>query len=95
MRERQPIFPCMEILVPIKGVLPDQEKILESLLRQDYPSYNVIFLIESEEDPAGSLVDSLSSRFPHAQKGDYRDSRHVRPEKPQSRARDQTFEPEH
>jgi ceramide glucosyltransferase len=61
-------FPLMEILVPIKGVLPNQEKILESLLRQDYPSYNVIFLIESEEDPAGSLVDSLSSRYPHVRK---------------------------
>ncbi len=61
-------FPAVEILVPIKGVLPDQEQILESLLRQDYPSYNVIFLIESQQDPAGSLVDSLSSRFPHAKK---------------------------
>ncbi|MGO9122729.1 MAG: glycosyltransferase family 2 protein [Desulfomonilaceae bacterium] len=61
-------FPMMEILVPIKGVVPDQEKILESLLRQDYPSYNVIFLIESQDDPAGSLIDNLSSRFSHAKK---------------------------
>ena len=60
------IFPMMEILVPIKDVFPDQGKILESLLRQDYPSYNVIFLVESDEDPAGSLVDNLCSRFPNA-----------------------------
>src|SRR5208337_391070 len=61
-------FPMMEILVPIKGVLPDQEKILESLLRQDYPSYNVIFLVESQDDPAGLLIDTLCSRFSHSKK---------------------------
>ncbi len=61
-------FPMIEILVPIKGVLPDQEKILESLLRQDYPSYNVTFLIESPDDPACALIDALQSRFPHAKK---------------------------
>jgi ceramide glucosyltransferase len=61
-------LPIMDILVPIKGVLPNQEKILESLLRQDYPSYNVIFLVESEEDPAGPIVDTLSSRFANAGK---------------------------
>ena len=67
-RQTAPNFPIMDILVPIKGVLPNQEKILESLLRQDYPSYNVIFLVESEEDPACPIVDSLSSRYPHARK---------------------------
>jgi len=61
-------FPMIEILVPIKGVLPDQETILESLLRQDYPSYNVIFLIENQDDPADLLIDALRSRFPHAKK---------------------------
>jgi len=61
-------FPLVEILIPIKGVLTNQEKMLESVLQQDYPSYNVTFLIESEEDPACSLVDSLSSRYPHARK---------------------------
>lgn len=60
--------PGMEILVPIKGVLPGQEEILESMLRQDYPSYDVIFLIESEEDPARLLVENLSSRFPNVRK---------------------------
>ena len=58
----------MEILVPIKGVLPGQEETLESMLRQDYPFYNVIFLIESEEDPAGLLVENLSNRFPNVRK---------------------------
>jgi ceramide glucosyltransferase len=61
-------FPLVEILIPIKGVLTNQEKMLESVLQQDYPSYDVVFLIESEEDPACSLVDSLSGRYPHARK---------------------------
>jgi len=61
-------FPMMEILVPIKGTLPDQGRILESLLRQDYPSYNVIFLVESQEDTAVPIVENLCSRFPHARK---------------------------
>ena len=61
-------FPEIEILIPIKGILPDQDKILESLLQQDYPNYQVMFLIESQDDPASLLVDGLCTRFPHSRK---------------------------
>jgi ceramide glucosyltransferase len=62
-----PILP-IEVLVPIKGLLPDQERILETLLTQDYAAYRVMFIVESEEDPVNELVDSLCARYGHARK---------------------------
>ena len=62
-----PILP-IEVLVPIKGLLPDQERILESLLTQDYAAYSVMFIVESEEDPVNKLLDSFCAKFEHARK---------------------------
>ncbi|MEJ2717587.1 MAG: glycosyltransferase [Deltaproteobacteria bacterium] len=62
-----PRLPC-EVLVPVKGVFPDQERILSSLLDQSHPSYRVSFIVESEEDPANSVVDLLCARYPHSGK---------------------------
>ncbi|MBM3302781.1 MAG: glycosyltransferase, partial [Deltaproteobacteria bacterium] len=58
----------LEILVPVKGVFPDQESILASLLKQDYASYGVMFIIEGEQDPANALIDKLCAQFPIARK---------------------------
>ncbi len=62
-----PILP-IEVLVPIKGLLPDQESILEALLTQSYPAYHVIFIVESEEDPVNALLDEVCARHGHARK---------------------------
>ncbi len=59
-------FPAAEILIPIKGVAPDQENILESLLTQRYPNYCVTFVVESQNDPVNSLLERLCARYPHA-----------------------------
>ncbi len=59
-------FPAAEILIPIKGVAPDQENILESLLTQRYPNYWVTFVVESRNDPVNSLLERLCARYPHA-----------------------------
>jgi ceramide glucosyltransferase len=48
------------VFCPIKGGAADLEGNLRSLLRQDYPDYNVVFVVESRSDPAFDLVDSLS-----------------------------------
>jgi ceramide glucosyltransferase len=59
-------FPAAEILIPIKGIAPDQESILESLLAQRYPNYWVTFIVESQNDPVNSLLERLCTRYPHA-----------------------------
>lgn len=59
-------FPVAEILIPIKGVAPDQENILESLLTQRYPNYWVTFVVESQNDPVNSVLERLCARYPRA-----------------------------
>jgi ceramide glucosyltransferase len=58
----------VEILVPVKGAFPGRESILKSLLEQDHESYNVIFILDTEDDPANSAVDRLCTDYSHARK---------------------------
>lgn len=58
----------VEVLVPLRGVVPNQEAILESFLRQDHPSYCVSFIVESETDPANVIVDRLCGRYARTRK---------------------------
>jgi ceramide glucosyltransferase len=60
-------YPHIQILIPIKGRFPGQEKILEGMFEQAYPQYNVTFILESENDAAVPLVDGLCAR--HANGG--------------------------
>ena len=57
--------PFIEILVPLKGITYQSEKILSSLLTQDYPNYRVLFILEDELDPAFELVENFRSIYPH------------------------------
>jgi len=58
----------VEILVPLKGRIPEQETILKSLLEQRYPNYHVVFVLESEEDPGNAIVNELCEGYSHARK---------------------------
>lgn len=58
----------LELLVPLKEVLSGQEQTLLSLLNQTHPAYRVLFILESEMDPANRMVDSLCERYGHARK---------------------------
>lgn len=58
-------YPVIEVLVPIKGVLPQSKEILETLLTQDYPNYHVTFILENQLDPAVDLVREFCSTYGH------------------------------
>jgi ceramide glucosyltransferase len=58
----------LELLVPLKEVSSGQEQTLLSLLNQSHPTYRVLFILESEGDPANRMVDELCQRYSHAQK---------------------------
>ncbi|MBI4963711.1 MAG: glycosyltransferase [Desulfomonile tiedjei] len=66
--ESEQLLPPLEVLVPIKGVFPNQEEILRSLLTQDYPNFHLSFILENEQDPANEVVESLCHNYPHARK---------------------------
>ena len=56
------------VLVPVKGTFPDQESVLSTIPLQKHPAFQVIFIVESDTDPANEVVDRLCSRFPHVEK---------------------------
>jgi ceramide glucosyltransferase len=59
-----PAYPKVALLVPLTGNSPDMLPALESLLRQDYPNYEPLFITRDLEDPATSLVRQALSRHP-------------------------------
>lgn len=59
--------PC-ELLIPVKDVMPSQEEALTSLLTQSHSDYRVLFIVESDDDPANEMLDRLCSRHSRARK---------------------------
>lgn len=68
VKEPEQSCPLLEVLVPIKGVSPNQEEILRSLLTQSYPNYRLSFILENEQDSANEVVSRLCEQYPHARK---------------------------
>jgi ceramide glucosyltransferase len=58
--------PSVTILKPLHGDEPLLEAALASTVAQDYPSMQVVFGVQREDDPALALLDSLRQRFPDA-----------------------------
>ncbi len=57
-RRRPGRVPCV-ILSPVKGVSPTLGEFVTNLLNQDHTRYRVIFIVESERDPAYAALDTL------------------------------------
>jgi len=68
LEESEQPLPRLEVLVPVKGVSPNQDEILKSLLTQNYPSYHLSFILEDEQDEANELVERLCNQYVHAHK---------------------------
>src|SRR5262245_16639044 len=47
------------VFCPCKGVDAEFEKNIQSILNQDYPNYEVRFIVESEDDPASEVLRRL------------------------------------
>jgi len=62
---RQPVpldgLPCepVALFVPVKGRDPELEQNLKSLFLQEYPDYEVVFVVESSRDPAVPVIQRL------------------------------------
>ena len=67
-QEPERFWPPLEVLVPIKGIFPNQEAILKSLLTQNYPTYYLSFILENEHDEANEVVGRLCEQYSHARK---------------------------
>jgi ceramide glucosyltransferase len=56
--------PRVTVLKPLHGDEPALEQALESLCRQHYPVYQVVFGVQDPGDPAAAVVRRLQSRYP-------------------------------
>ncbi len=59
-------WPRLAVLVPVTGAAAGLAGRLETLLSQDYPSYQVVFTTRDAEDPATAVILALIPRHPRA-----------------------------
>lgn len=57
----------VRIFVPVKGISPKIKQALQSLLVQDYPDYEVIFVLEDKSDPAFETIGEFCNKYGHAE----------------------------
>lgn len=53
--------PKVGLVVPVKDASPGMQACLESLLRQDYPDYEVVFAMQDDQDPALAVVHAAQA----------------------------------
>jgi ceramide glucosyltransferase len=58
------IMPPITVLKPLHGNEPLLEAALTSVCEQDYPEFQVVFGVQSRDDPAVAVVQRLRARFP-------------------------------
>jgi ceramide glucosyltransferase len=56
--------PPVSNLKPIRGLDPEAYENLSSFCRQDYPVYEIVFCIDSDDAAVISVIDQLQSNFP-------------------------------
>jgi cellulose synthase/poly-beta-1,6-N-acetylglucosamine synthase-like glycosyltransferase len=59
-------WPQAALLVPVAGAAADLADNLRSLLSQDYPDYQVIFITREMADPATPVISSLIPEYPRS-----------------------------
>jgi ceramide glucosyltransferase len=57
-------LPPVTLLKPLKGATPELLANLESFCRQNYPAYQIVFGVDSPDDPAIAAVRRLQRAFP-------------------------------
>jgi len=57
-------FPPVSVLKPVHGMEARLRENLNSFFRQDYPSYEILFAADEEDDPALSLAREISAGYP-------------------------------
>ncbi len=57
--------PPVSILKPVKGMDAESFENFASFCRQEYPVFQIIFAVSSEEDPVLPVIHRLMEEFPH------------------------------
>ena len=63
-KQFSPFIPKASIIAPCKGIDTALEENLDTLFRQEYPDYEIIFVIASEGDPARQVIERAIGKHP-------------------------------
>lgn len=61
---RSDFAPFVSIIAPCRGIDDDLEANLAALFRQDFPGYEIVFVVDSESDEAVPIIKKLLSASP-------------------------------
>lgn len=56
--------PFASIFVPCRGIDENLEENLSALTRQNYPEFEIIFIVDDERDPALSVIEKIRKNHP-------------------------------
>ena len=70
LRKRKPparasLSPLISLIKPLCGADPELASHLESFFRQDYPTFEILFAVRNNSDPAVQVVQALAGKYPH------------------------------
>ncbi len=61
---RKPELPRISVLKPLAGYEPSLEANVQSFFEQDYPSFELLFAVRAEDDPAVRTLEKLHENYP-------------------------------
>ncbi len=64
-RERPSFAPKVSVILPCKGIDPGFDENVRSLLTQDYPDFEILFVTATADDPARERLLRLTAGNPH------------------------------
>src|ERR1700732_190182 len=60
-----PEWPPVSVLKPLHGMEPQLEQNLESFFQQDYPNFEILFAVDTDDDAALPLARALCTKYSH------------------------------
>ena len=67
LKGKRPFQPPAVVIVPFKGLDIDLPAALQALCEQDYPAYQLLLVVESEDDPAYAALQEQLGLYPTRQ----------------------------
>jgi ceramide glucosyltransferase len=58
-------FPSITLVKPLCGADPELAAHLASFFQQDYPTFEILFAVRHNSDPAVLVVNTLTAKYPH------------------------------
>lgn len=60
---RSEYMPFVTVIAPCRGIDHGMADNLQALFEQDYPEYEIVFVVDDSHDPAIEVIESMSAQF--------------------------------